>query len=232
VAKNQSSECQNCGGTGWSTQLAGAQECKCRRERIRQVLLKRVAPHDRWARLETIQPTASLSLARATQQRLIDNLRSNPGGSYAFFGPCGIGKTSFMAALFQAAVESQTRGLYYVQMKQFLHDLRRLECGEDLLPTVSAGTIEEAFSAGVRPRVFIDEFDKVTASEFARNTVHELIDRLYGLSGAHSQAVQLVIATNLERTLFAQVWGEPILRRIETLCDVVDFFEAMRKCAA
>jgi hypothetical protein len=117
-------------------------------------------------------------------------------------------------------------------MVDLLHQLRQAELGEDTIPAITAEKISAQRAGGVRPRLFIDEMDKCTASEFARNSVHRLIDEVYRMAGGDGNGVQLVVCTNLTREELSDTWGAAILRRLEETCFVVDYFDAAQSWRA
>ncbi len=92
--------------------------------------------------------------------------------------------------------------------------------------------IQDAQEENLRPRIFVDEFDKVNVTDFALNSVGELVDTIYNFSGQDGKGVQFVMATNLNRQEFVSVWGNHILRRIEEMSSVLDFFQAIAKLGA
>jgi len=227
--------CSRCGGTGWQRvekngAPPGVRPCRCAVERDLQRKLAKIAPRDRWARIETLEPCLDRSQCFApveVQGQVIQLLRKNPDSSYAFFGPTGCGKTTYMAALYRRAVETQRRACNYMQMADLVRELRGIECGREITPYLSRDVLREAVKDGLRPRVFLDECDKLKPTEFAVGVVHEVFDELYRLCGENSPGVQLVVATNLSRVEFTQVWGANVLRRIEAVCDVLDFFDVL-----
>ncbi len=205
--------------------------CGCAIERDRQRKIEAIPPRFRWARLENLEAHPDLEqwgAARDLQCRLLRLLKEHPEDSFAFFGPTGVGKTTLLCALYRHALRTQLRACWYVQMPRLLADLRGLELGTEREPCLSRRMVQDAALDRLRPRIFIDEFDKVRVTDFALNAVGELIDQLYALSGREGRGVQLVTATNLTRTEFVRVWGNHILRRIEAVCRVLDFFEAER----
>ncbi len=227
--------CSMCGDTGWQRvekdgATAGVRPCPCAVERDLQRKLAKIAPRDRWARIERLEPCLDPSQCFAPvelQRQVIQRLRENPDGSYAFFSPSGCGKTTYMAALYAHAVETQRRACFYVQMADMVRELREVECGREIIPYLSREVLREAVKDGLRPRVFLDECDKLKPTEFAVGIVHEVFDELYRLCGEDSPGVQLVVATNLGRDEFAQAWGANVLRRIEAVCEVLDYFEVL-----
>jgi len=231
-----SDSCIECGGTGWrSVEVDGVHRvttCQCALERARQRKLDRIPPRYRLACLESLSPHPDLERWGAVpelQARAIALLKKNPDDSYAFFGPTGTGKTTYLYALYQHAIQTQLRACWCVQMPRLVSDLRALEFGTEGEPCLCRRMIQDAQEENLRPRIFVDEFDKVNVTDFALNSVGELVDTIYNFSGQDGKGVQFVMATNLNRQEFVSVWGNHILRRIEETARVVDFFEAIAK---
>ena len=206
--------------------------CRCALERARQRKLDRIPPRYQWARLESLSPHPDLERWGAVpelQARAIALLKKNPDDSYAFFGPTGTGKTTYLYALYQHAIQTQLRACWCVQMPRLVSDLRGLEFDAEQEPCLSRRMIADAHEENLRPRLFIDEFDKVNVTDFALNSVGELVDTIYNFSGQDGKGVQFVMATNLNRQEFLSVWGNHILRCIEEMASVLDFFQAIAK---
>ncbi len=223
--------CRKCSDTGWELIIHDgrrvATRCKCAIARGRDRMLKQISPRDSWASLDALTPCddASICFASAEQQdKVIRALRAKPDSSYAFFGPTGVAKSTYLAALFRHAVETQGTACFYTQMAELARGLRNVELGRGDSPYLSRQVISRILRTATRPRIFIDEFDKTSVSEFVRNGIGQIIDELYRHGGSEPQSVQLAIATNLTRGEFNEVWGANVLRRIEAICDIVDFF--------
>ena len=227
-------ECQDCDGTGvrlvpngHGGQYAIYCEHTIRNRIDRQ--LARIGPRDRWAQIDSLtvceDPTKCFSPPEL-QRQIIASLRADPDGSFAFFGPSGYGKTTYLAALWHRAVkEGKGRGCFYQQTHDLVRELRNYEFDQEDAPHVCRQVIRETVASRFRPRVFLDEFDKLNVTDFARNSIHELVDQLYQLADGTPHGVQFVLATNLDRDEFMDVWGSNILRRVESICGTVfDFF--------
>jgi hypothetical protein len=232
-------ECADCKGTGFKIVPRpdgfGRMAVPCRHTIDKRIAreLARVAARDSWARIDALEvcddPTKCVAPADL-QRRTIHALRAAPSRSLAFFGPSGFAKTTYLAALWHHAVtKSQGRGCYYTLMCDLVRDLRDFELGRDDSPYLSRQVIREAAEQGQRPSVFLDEFDKVNATDFVRNAIHELIDEIYGIDRGTPEGVQLVIATNFDRDEFTNIWGSSILRRIEAVCTPFDFFAEIER---
>jgi DNA replication protein DnaC len=224
-------DCSECAGTGVQVVPNGrgghhARICSCA-DRARQ--LDRLGSRDREVRIDSLavcyDPTKCFS-PPDLQRQIIETLRANPDDSFAFFGPSGYAKTTYLAALWHRAVtESKGHGCFYQQTRDLVRELRSYEFDKEDAPYVCRQVVRETVAKHLRPRVFLDEFDKVSPTDFARNSIHELVDELYQLAVGTTTGVQLVLATNLDRDEFMAVWGANILRRIEAVCEAVfDFF--------
>ena len=226
--------CTQCSGTGWkpmsSNGVRQVRRCQCAIERQKDGLLARIPSRYRDAHLETLTPCLDTSRCFAPveiQQRSIKLLKARPDDSYCFLGSVGIGKSHFLAALYRHATETQGTACYFVQASELVKGFREIEFGSDFEPYLCVPTIERAIEQGLRPRIFIDELEKVpTFSQFCWAKVSEFFDSLYRLTDRDSKALQVCVASNLTRSEFEQFWGGAILRRLQELCTMMDFFAA------
>ena len=187
-----------------------------------------VPEHDRFAKLSTLAPNGKSQLSIESQAKILETLRSNPDGSYAFFGPAGTGKTTFHVALYRHSLlrhpESTWRVNAITLMQQY-HDWvtnREIEGRRARLPVVTPEKILAAGRKGQRACLFIQEIDKVSYTEFKANTMFALIDAIYGVKG------QLVFDTNLTigqfEAAFGPEVGPTIARRVAEMCKIYNFF--------
>lgn len=231
----QIDDCEKCSGTGYiyveDGRYRSVKPCSCLIDRDKRQRIERLGRRDRWATLAGLRACEdhdSVFVPADIQAEVITRLQNRPDDSYAFFGPSGVAKTTYLAALYRHAIETQRRGCFYVQMVDLVRSLRDIELGNRESAYLTCETIRNAADSGLRPRVFLDEFDKVNQSDFTRNAVHALIDELYRIGGSDSSGAQLVIATNLDRYEYAAAWGAPLLRRVQSLCNMVDFYDALK----
>jgi DNA replication protein DnaC len=186
--------------------------------------------------LLSLQPSDKSVLSLARQGKLLEKLRSNPEGSYAFFGPSGTSKTTFLIALFRRALAADTEVIFKnpgadIPATVFRVNIKRLMDNfvseainaEGRLPLeISAEKIRKLAAKGYKTHLFLEEFDKVRYSEFKANCIFELLDTLYENDG------QLVLTSNFSKdkfsNLFGEVIGPTILRRITEMCKVSNFF--------
>jgi len=192
--------------------------CPCRGKREMMRLLAQLPKTHSWARLGTLQPSESdrVHLSPKRQLLVLEQLRANPEQSYLFLGPTGIGKTTWLAALAAHAIETQMRDVWVLTLGDYLRSAQKAMFETDYVPPLALDKIRQLVKQRRRVRVFLDEFDKAKATEFAQNAAHELVDGLYRLSPGGM--VQLVVASNLTRDEFAETWGAQVLRRIEEMC--------------
>ena len=225
--------CSKCGGTGWkpisSNGVRQVSQCQCAIERQKDGLLARIPVRYRDARLETLVPCLDSRRCFAPveiQEQAIAMLKNRPDDSYCFLAGVGFAKSHYLAALYRHAVETQGTACYFVQGAELVRGFRDIELGSDFEPYLSVPTIRRAIEQGLKPHIFIDELEKVsTWSQFTWAKVSEFFDSLYRLTDRDSKALQLCVASNLSRSEFEEFWGGAILRRLQELCVMMDFFE-------
>lgn len=203
--------------------------CQCRWLRWFWPRWLEVPPHDRkFADLATLAPTDKLELPADAQERVIDEMRSHPQASRIFLGPPRTGKTTFSTALYRGALEDDAQRaresahldsfdrrvecVWRVQAFDLLNQhLDRIRYDDKPEPVVTAAKVKRALRAGLTPRLFIEEFDKVKKSEYKDNVIFELIDSVYTAEG------QVVITTNANVAEFKRLVGHAVLRRLQDL---------------
>jgi hypothetical protein len=84
-------------------------------------------------------------------------------------------------------------------------------------PEITVERIEKAVALGLKPRVFLEELDKIKISEFAINQLYRIFDAIDRHNG------QIVLDSNLSKVQFANLFGDPIVRRIKENCEVREF---------
>ena len=84
-------------------------------------------------------------------------------------------------------------------------------------PDISVENIEKAVRLGIRPRVFLEEIDKIKPSEYTVNQLFRIFDALDRHKG------QIVLDTNFSKQQFQNVFGDMIVRRIKENCIVKEF---------
>lgn len=84
-------------------------------------------------------------------------------------------------------------------------------------PDITVERIQEGLRRGLKPRVFLEEIDKIKPSEFSINQIFRLFDAL------DRHPCQLVLDTNLSTAQFTDMFGEPIARRVKENCHVKEY---------
>lgn len=230
---NTVENCVFCGGTGWEpvkgTNVRQVRRCSCSIEREKRQSLSRIPVRYRTARLQDLTPCQDRNRCFAPveiQEQAIAMLKNRPDDSYCFLAGVGFAKSHYLAALYRHAVESQGSACFFIQGSELVKGFQNIEFGSDWEPYLCVPTIHRAIEQGLHPRIFIDELEKVpTFSQFCWAKVSEFFDSLYRLTDSDSKALQVCVASNLSRAEFEQFWGGAILRRLQELCTMLDFFD-------
>ncbi len=225
--------CSKCSGTGWepvkSNSVREVRRCSCSIERENRQLLSRIPVRYRTARLQDLTPCQDQNRCFAPveiQERAIAMLKNRPDHSYCFLAGVGFAKSHYLAALYRHAVETQGNACYFVQGSELVKGFQNIEFGSDYEPYLCVPTIRRAIEQGLRPRIYVDELEKIpTYSQFSWGKVSEFFDEVYRLCDRDSKTLQLCVASNLDRTEFEEFWGSAILRRLQELCTMLDFFD-------
>jgi DNA replication protein DnaC len=175
---------------------------------LRVQLLERIPAEYRSFDLSSVQPDTNRHPGQAS---LVPALQSNPESSLLICGRVGCGKSLFGWLLYKRAVESG-RPAVAAPLAELMAEFRRYECGDDKLPSVMSADLR---SDRRRWLIFLDEFDKARASEFATEQLFLLMDAIY--AGRH----QLIVTSNLCKDELRAHWsraseqyGVSIMRRL------------------
>ncbi len=164
----------------------------------------------RFADVQTLTPNAELSkMPPERQQRVIDILRLRPNAGYAFLGPSGWSKTTFMYALYRYAIETNIADIMrtrkgehridpvvFVDVADLINQIQSWRVPKDEFtpqPVISAERINRLAAMGIKAHIFLDEFEKVKKSEFRMRETYDL------LNAAYKHESQLVIAGNFTK---------------------------------
>lgn len=231
--------------TGARRKMAGG--CFCSQLKHRRSILEKILPGkyvecNFW----TMEPSPVSKLPIETQRRVIDGFRKNPDISVIMYGKPGTSKTTYACALIRRAVERDWnyfwmgggpcywnreawiwRVNYDTLMAQYLRQQGSREAPE---PDVTPERIKAAYDKGKRFALCVEEVDKAKLTEHRANKLFDIIDTLYNCKG------QLILTTNLTREQFEafltktdndgiNVTGGAILRRIDEMCQTIDFFK-------
>jgi DNA replication protein DnaC len=200
--------CAKCQDLEWIVTVRGAKQCDCLQAKLRVRLLDRIPAEYRGFDLATIRPDTNRHEGQAS---LVPALQSAADTSILLCGRVGCGKSLFGWLLYKRAVEDG-RPAIAAPLAELMSEYRRYECGDDKLPSVLSADLR---SDKRRWLIFLDEFDKARATEFATEQLFLLMDAIY--AGHH----QLVVTSNLSKDDLRAHWskaseqyGVSIMRRL------------------
>jgi DNA replication protein DnaC len=205
-----------------------------------------------FADLETLQPIPTSPLSTARQAEEIEFLRQHPNDSYFFCGQPGTSKTTYCSALIRHAYDpwwdfliDRVSGapirpswiwIWRINFDVLMGQIQRYEYRTfgsqeevpppDLTPSRITKAASEMSATSGRPLLCLEEVDKTRMTVDRLNRLEALVDAIYNCEG------QLLLTTNLTYAAFAAMvietkpeTGEPLMRRIEEMCHVREYFE-------
>jgi DNA replication protein DnaC len=205
----------------------------------------KIPPKYREVQLWTLKPSEHSMLPLEQQAALIKQLQAAPNASWAFFGPAGTSKTTFAIALYKQALFQDLKQRFRredwydkgfcwrITAKHLLEEIHNYDYNRERydeegnrmssppVPTVTRDKIIKAAKKGYRPRLFLEEIDKVKGTETRFNNLFEIVDTLYEQKG------QLVLNTNMTLAEFSGTYGAAFERRVAEMCTVKDFFQGV-----
>jgi len=217
-------DCEDgCRDTGWLSvfgeqgQSLGVKPCSCLKRKTQQQRLKRLLNSDlfrqippiyRMHTLETITPDPA---RYAGQGEKLAYIQAHPDDSYCLFGDNGTGKTMIGWMLFRHAIE-QGRPAVGVTVRELVEDRRESLFAEGRKPKLNR---EDLKTDAVRWLVFLDEFHRCKPSEFAAETLWDILDVAYSYNH------QIIITANERNDYLIDHWskeignyGRAIMRRV------------------
>jgi DNA replication protein DnaC len=160
-----------------------------------------------------LAPTTETGVSIERQESLLAYIRENPLASYVFSGPPGVGKTTLLKEVVRCAREAQPKNfaVYFETMPKFQRDTTATARGEYVKGLVNAHCIVQD-RHWVKWGIFLDDFDKVSGSEFIRLQLFDLVDT------AIQHKTQLSLSTNMSKSEFLKFFGDHIAWRIFKHC--------------
>jgi hypothetical protein len=198
--------------------------------------------------LSQLQPyegtQAVVSMER--QQAILEMLRSEPEAGYLFFGLPHAGKTVWTTALYAHNLyryymgvnspgptdREKTKGktaVWRIKAKTLLDQhtewsIKRSDKDEEgdytaPEPDVTGEKIHRFRVLGVRPKLYLEEIDKVNMTDARSNNLFEIIDAM------HEEQGVIVINSNLRPEEFTARFGEQFTWRLAERSKVINLFE-------
>jgi predicted ATPase len=159
---------------------------------------------------------------RELQTKLKELLTRTPMQGIVFYGRSGVGKTTYMAAVYAQAARrmagqfQQRCGgsvhLMWTDFGQWQQQTNDAKFGRGNLPEINPENLRKFKAMGRTPCAFIDEFDKVSDREYMAQHVDPLMRALY------DHECRLVATTNLTRQEFIERFDIHISRRVDEMC--------------
>jgi DNA replication protein DnaC len=181
-----------------------------------------IPKHYRWISLPDLKPDPICKLPLDQQATVLEIVQNIPFQNYFLHGPAGVGKTTISTALYIHAIEDwawesfrggvPTESVWRTTANALCEQYQRsMDFNSDEVPLVTQGKISAAQKAGLVPRLFIEEIDKIGTTKTRLNTLFTVINMIYEADG------QLVTTSNLSDSglidYFGKEHGGPIVRR-------------------
>jgi hypothetical protein len=163
---------------------------------------------------DTMQPIDGLLISKADQAHVIAAIKANPTHSFFLYGAPEKGKTHMLTALFRLALENEikqqdkldnlSKAVFRVTTNRLLNEIRQysLRKEDDCTPTpaVTVKKLQLLIAAGFRVSLFLEEFDKIKASDWEMIQLCELINMVYEAKG------QIVATSNKSPESLIHKW--------------------------
>jgi DNA replication protein DnaC len=165
-----------------------------------------------------LEPSNKTGVSLARQEKILAHIRSNPLDSYVFSGAPGVGKTTLLRECERQARIARPKNfpVYAKTMPEFQRDTTAAARGEYVRGLVKPESLAQDSSCGCRWGIFLDDFDKVSGSEFIRLLLFNFVNSIYVTK------TQLVLSTNMSKLEFAKFFGDAVSWRIQEHCNWVE----------
>ena len=147
------------------------------------------------------------------QQRALDVMQMDSGGSWYLTGSYGSGKTHLLYAQYREMVLDGKTRCHVRTTRDLVEELRRAEFDSGFVsPVLAAASKTESY------HLFWDDIDKLKTTDFKTEVLFDLVDNLY------RQKHGLTITSNYSmRDLIEQERMHPaIVRRLDDTCLVIE----------
>lgn len=202
---------------GHDGRYQGVKQCIClerkkQEQRLKRILgsdlFKQIPPIYRMHTIETIEPMPE---RYAEQGKKLEYIKTHPDDSYCLLGDNGTGKTMIGWMLYRWAIE-HGRPAMGMTVHELVESQRRAMFSDGRAPVI---TRDELKTDSVRWLIFLDEFHRCKPSEFAAETLWDILDVAYSYNH------QIVIVANESKDYLIDHWsreignyGRAIMRRV------------------
>ena len=190
--------------------------------------IRTVPLHDQFIKIEELKASNKCRLPIEQQEANLALVKRNLDSSFLMFGPAGTGKTTLTIALYRKAVANWAhrswlnylnnvkplpQSVWRVSAKTLLDQFHSYAISRERVdqegntkpvpaPEVNREKIVAAAQAGLKPRLFLEEIDKIKPTRFRLDSLFEVIDAIYENNG------QIVINTNMTQEQLAEFFGD------------------------
>ncbi len=203
--------CPICDDTGWcraeNEEFIGLKRCDCVKDKILATRLAVIPERFKTSTLDSYRPR------NPKQQRALELVRMDPGGSWYLTGSYGSGKTHLLYGQYRELVLAGKTRCHVRTTRDLVEEFRRAEFDDDFVSPV----LDAAF--GSAPfHLFWDDIDKLKPTDFKTEVLFDLIDSLY------RQNHRLTVTSNYSmRDLVDRERLHPaIVRRLDDICRVIE----------
>ncbi len=178
-------------------------DCACKRKAD---VLRLVDPHFRGATFETFEPR------NQKQRKSLETIQADPQGSFFVHGAYGQGKTHLLWAQFRVVWVAGIKCAFRTS-HALLEELRKEEMDEDFSLLRDVESVHYP-----RYHLFLDDIEKVRATDFRREAWFRTIDTLYRKSR------QLSITSNwsLKELGEKEILPPAAIRRLDDMATVIE----------
>ena len=165
-----------------------------------------------------LEPSAATGVPIERQQVILAAIRENPLGSYVFSVAPGVGKTTLLKELEQCSRAAlwKNHGVFFSGMREFQRSLTAKSRGEGVSGLTTAASLRRGPSISLRWSVFLDDFDKITGTEFARLELLDFVDAVVETNA------QLALTTNMNKAEFGKFFADTIAWRVLKHCTWIE----------
>jgi DNA replication protein DnaC len=146
----------------------------------------------------------------AKQRRLKEILAMDPSTPVFVSGDVRTGKTHFLAAMFTHWHKKSSR-VKYLDDQRLKDELRNAELNGDM--SFVYDLVKD------NRYIFIDDVGKASMSDFHRSALHRFFNELY----KNNRHIFITSNDSLATLGAQEYWGKAVARRVEDLCEIVEF---------